>query len=790
MSTVFFGYPSTPASMGETMRHVARELGNQLPGTRGITWEELQPAGRVVIRKILDAIDSSDMCVFDITDPNPNVLFEVGYAIGRAKPLWLLRDGTVESADDMWRKLAILRPIGYQSYQNSGDLLAKFVSEDPLSNLTPVYDDLIDPALPEEPQPRRSLLYCPTFAQYEASNRLSNLMADRRKSGVTVLASDPQESSLESLVWYAPKIVEAAGVLVHYAGPSRTRATTFNLRHAVVAGLSVGLDTPVLMLAEHDYRVPFDYEELLRKYELAGKCVHIAREWLNNLTYEGHDWSAPRKTLKSGLQGLRFGEHVAENELDSLPEYFVETAAYADVVAARDAIFVGHRGTGKTANATQAYEEIARNKTNMAVLIKPPGFEFPALMDVVARIPSSQHDYFFDALWRFVIQSEIGAVALAFIDAKPTSVPRSSEELGFLKFVEGSSFNLRKDLSVRLEQALSSLTATVQEPGANAFNRDFINEAFHAEALATLRHELGPVLKGRHRVAVFVDNLDKGWERGADFPLMARFILGLLTARGSVAKDFARSDFWRDRIKLTLSVFLRSDIYNYLRDEAREPDKLPLSTIAWRDPETLLSVVESRFSVTPFAGGLPDALWSKYFCGEIDERPVRDYLTSVVLPRPRDIVYFCNSAVGFAIDRRHLIVEPIDLKSAEAVYSQYAYEALLVENGVTIPEMEEALLALLGANEILTEKEILDCFGQAGMGSDRAVAVLDKLVSSYFFGMEIRLDTYHYPEVGSDMKRSKALAALTHTGSGNQRYRIHKAFHGFLLVERSAASHS
>ena len=34
-----------------------------------------------------------------------------------------------------------------------------------------------------------------------------------------------------------------------------------------------------------------------------------------------------------------------------------------------------------------------------------------------------------------------------------------------------------------------------------------------------------------------------------------------------------------------------------------------------------------------------------------------------------------------------------DILSAEEEYSQYAYEALLVENGVTIPEMREALLS-------------------------------------------------------------------------------------------------
>ncbi len=66
--------------------------------------------------------------------------------------------------------------------------------------------------------------------------------------------------------------------------------------------------------------------------------------------------------------------------------------------------------------------------------------------------------------------------------------------------------------------------------------------------------------------------------------MMARFILGLLVARGNLMRDFARQDWWRDKVKLTISIFLRSDIYHYLRMEAREPDKLPLSTVECETP--------------------------------------------------------------------------------------------------------------------------------------------------------------------------------------------------------------
>ena len=259
-----------------------------------------------------------------------------------------------------------------------------------------------------------------------------------------------------------------------------------------------------------------------------------------------------------------------------LIDYFVETSAYEEVVTARDAIFVGHRGTGKTANATQAFEFVAANKNNLAVLIKPPGFEFPALFSLISKLGDTQRDYFLDALWRFIIQTEIAATALAKIEDRPISVPRSDAEKEFIAYIDTAPFSMRADVSVRLEQALDYLNANLpDDPSSGGATRNLINEAFHDAALVELRKELGPILKGKERVAVFVDNLDKGWEQGANFKQVARLILGLLTARGRLVRDFGKQDYWRDRIKLTVAMFLRSDIYEYLRTKPGSPISSP-----------------------------------------------------------------------------------------------------------------------------------------------------------------------------------------------------------------------
>ncbi|MET8865819.1 hypothetical protein ABZW11_23020 [Nonomuraea sp. NPDC004580] len=782
--TIFFGYAAERRSATETIRTAAIRIGEE-SGVTPVLWEDMLVDGTVVISEVLRAIDDAEMCIFDLTDQTENVLFEAGYAVARAKPVWLTFDSTVSKAKASWKELALLNVIGYTAYRNSNDLAEQFANVNPLATLAPIYDALIEPSL-DEGIVRDSLLYCLTFEPFEASNRLSLFLNSRRDRGLNMKVSDPRESTLDPLTWFAPNILKSAGVLVHFAGPHRNRASLHNRRHAFVAGMAYGFDVPILMLAEGEYTAPFDYQSLLYKYETAEECVAIARNWLDSLAYEEINWSSPRGSHRSSLSGIRFGEHVAENELLDLPDYFVETAAFESVVSARDTLFVGHRGTGKTANATQAFNQVSANKTNLAVLIKPPGFEFAGLFAVIAKLPEAQKDYFLDSLWRFVIQTEIAASVLARIESKSVYVPHEDAEEQFLSYTKSVSFDLRSDMSIRVEQALNHLVATLNpiQDTAEA-TRNLINEAFHANTLAELRGHLGPLLKDKKRVAVFVDNLDKGWEKGADFRLVARLIIGLLTARGQLVRDFEKQDFWRDRIKLSLAIFLRSDIFDYLQKEAREPDKLPIATITWRDPETLLGVIENRFTAGDTKDRALRLLWENYFCQEVEGVPTRAYITSVVLPRPRDIVYFCNEAVGRAIDRHHSRVEPADFLSAEETYSQYAYEALLVENGITIPEMEDALLGFLDSPEIITREEIFASFNTAGLSSETHEYVLKKLVSVSFLGLEIRHGVFTYPDVGSSMKKAYAQAAKIFASPEQQRFRINRAFHAFLGITRN-----
>ena len=90
--------------LSETMGNAAKLL-NELPDVNATPWQELAVEGRVIWNEVARAIDAADLAAFEVTHLNPNVCFELGYAIGRNKPIWPLRDNSDTTGRSMWDQL-------------------------------------------------------------------------------------------------------------------------------------------------------------------------------------------------------------------------------------------------------------------------------------------------------------------------------------------------------------------------------------------------------------------------------------------------------------------------------------------------------------------------------------------------------------------------------------------------------------------------------------------------------------------------------------------------------------
>jgi len=86
--TCFLAYPSSQP-WRDVMNFLAADLRRR--GNRTQTWENVSGAGPIFTR-VCKAIHANDVMVAEVTELNPNVLFEVGYALAVGRDVILLSD--------------------------------------------------------------------------------------------------------------------------------------------------------------------------------------------------------------------------------------------------------------------------------------------------------------------------------------------------------------------------------------------------------------------------------------------------------------------------------------------------------------------------------------------------------------------------------------------------------------------------------------------------------------------------------------------------------------------------
>lgn len=90
---IFLGYPYSPAIPADDYKRVVREVVSEFGIRMWYFLDEITTSE--LMRKVWRAILRSDLCIFDISDGNPNVAFELGLAVSQFKKcMTLLKTGS------------------------------------------------------------------------------------------------------------------------------------------------------------------------------------------------------------------------------------------------------------------------------------------------------------------------------------------------------------------------------------------------------------------------------------------------------------------------------------------------------------------------------------------------------------------------------------------------------------------------------------------------------------------------------------------------------------------------
>jgi hypothetical protein len=784
----FVAYPSSPLARAEAIETAIKNIqAGAVVDMLG--WRDLSVNGRVIISAICDEIRKRDLFIADVTGLNPNVLFELGYAIALRKRVWLLLDPSIERAKVDFERFQLLTTIGYQPYSNSQAIESGFYKDQPYTNLDQdAYRDLLQSTAAVSK--KDALLYLKCDVDTEASIRISQRIS---RAGLPSVVDDPREVRVQAFSWYVQQASAASAVVCHLLSTEHKGWELHNAKHALVSGLAHGLGKQLLMLAHEPYISPIDYRDLLRIHPTAAAAEAFFDSWISPIveTYEKRAIEQETYEAEARAQGelrnIAIGDHIAEFESNQLTEYFVPTAAYNEALRSKHSIFVGRKGTGKTATLYKLAEELAVDTRNYVCVVKPVDYELQGLLEMLAQeLSRSEKGYLIESFWKFLLFTELAKGIYEQVVAKPTYYVRTEAEAELCTFVDEHRAVITPEFSVRLDTAVNRLRNLVTS-GTAEKQRLSISERLHSDMLARLRALLGRALGGKARVAILVDNLDKAWNQHTDLQMLSELLFGLLSVSGRVAEEFEKESHWRNSVNLSLTIFLRSDIYAAMIRFARERDKLPIRRMTWEDPELLRRVLQERFVKSGADVVRPDGIWEKYFCPSVRNAPIREFLADAVLPRPRDLIYLVKTALQFAVNRGHTRIEEKDLMAGEEQYSRFALDSLLVESGTRVARLDELVYEFVGGPEIVTDKDLMRAMDRARIPISSLKDVVDTLCEITFLGLEVGPGRFAYLYDEDSTTKIQVLArktAVEHT-SGAYRYRINKVFHAYLEIQPS-----
>lgn len=794
INTGFFAYPTVPASSGDSIRQAVRQL-NSDGFVQMKTWEECKVGGKFVINTICKEIEKADIFCADLTGINPNVLFELGYAVALDKRIWLAIDPSYSDKKQDFDRLRFLTTVGYAQFSNSRDIVDNFYADevynDPLDH--GLFRQMIAPSL--DATGPGGLLYIKSQVESEASIQLGSRII---KSSIPLTVDDPTEVPIQTLTWYGMKTDPAIGIICHLMSPERAGYLINNARNAFVAGLAFGLKKPLLMLAEGDLLGPLDYRDISKNYKTSEKALEFLEDWLRPLekTWEEEKRSQAgfqeKVRLATELKTLQLGEPLAENESEGLIDhYFIETAAFRDATDGRHSIFVGRKGSGKSANFLKLSATVGKSPKNLVCEIKPISYELQTITELVTRITeNSAKSFTLESLWKFLIYSEIANTLTREIEEFRSSAS-DDDQKALLTLMNRNSGMLREEFSLRLERCIEVLTANVKAnvnlASQNLSERqNAIAQSLHEDVLAELRIVLGRILSNRKNVFVLVDNLDKTWDKQSNLRGLSEFFLGLLGAVKRIRHDFQRGDSRLQPINLSVAVFLRSDIFHKVKSIAREPDKLDHYQLEWTDKEMLLRLLEERF-VTLNDGTLPPStIWRKYFVGKVNGISTKNYLVDRVLPRPRDLIVLVKAAISTAVNRGHTKVESSDITAAEKIYSRFAMDSLLVEDGMSGASLQEVMYHFFGSESIVDRVRLFEYLSHAGVKEEDFDAGVEHLCSLTFLGPEVQDGVFRFAEGPEESAKNHILARKLAARIGKPiRYQIHHAYWPYLEVSET-----
>ena len=705
-NTFFFAYPS-----GDYWRDFSEKLVNELgeQGLKGQRWEDTI-GNDVLFSKVCEGIYGHDYLLAEVTEPNANVLLEIGYALAVGRLPILLNDKSRKAWDR-----EILTTLEGCFYETRPDILEHVLT------LLPERGDLA-----EDPNRRLPMLQkMGIFDRDEEPGTICHLKpkvprdwisAVERKlkeSNFRITGTDPSDSSYDEFFPQARAIQSASLIVASLLGTDIEAYQEHNANVALLIGFAIGLGKEILVLQQEPRASILDLGTVSHLFKTETQASGIAATWLQNqtrLALEQRAESRQRATARRRMDRIRdlYMGHPDALQDSRLLEYFVETPAYLDAIepTGRRMIFIGRRGAGKSANFQAIRETLRDRHSTITVEIAPNDYELERISQFLeTHYPNTNPQLLYRNAWNFILITEM-VKALAEKTDRLYSSPDDQDRNNLYQYYESKRVALQSDFGSRLTAALA-------------------NENENTEKLLTeLRdYRIAPRIRNlakREGISFYIvaDDLDKHWQPGTKQSI--EILLGLMDEASQLQRYFA------DQLKVVM--FLREDIFDVLAQQDVDYPKRSFWRMEWTAPN-LKHLVAARLAIGADLYDEDDeTIWSAVFPDTIQGLNASDYILSRVLPRPRDVLGFCQAAIDQAQLNGHPSVSAQDILDGEIKFANSFGKLLTAEFRGLYPSLEEVLFEFAGVPAVMQWTEFEEYAKEA---IDKQKSVLTEWVGDY-----------------------------------------------------------
>ena len=763
----FFAYPNDPQFISAAIEAGIKKLQTLFPDHKVNSWKNLDIAGKIIFCQICQAIRFAEIIVADISTLNFNVMFEIGFAIGLNKPLILVRDFSLTKDEHLIKSLGLFNTMGQVSYQNADELAQKLL---PL--LREEREGLGTPQVPINTQ--KPLYFVKDYT--EGSNRL---ISDIQKLGVEARFFDESENYRISINEAQKQIKSSVSIIGHLLSPDRHNSNIHNARIAFFAGLALAYQKSFVLFQEDPtFNSPIDFAELIYFYKdldsIPKGFERILAHILKHFQTKKKTGTTPKYSTKNILESLDLGDVAAENETNSLNNYFVKTAQFLEAKKGRAQLIIGRKGTGKTAIFYALQDVISKSKENICVDLKPEGFKFSKLRDFISNYSEGIQEHTLTAFWLYSLLCEITSKILEEEKSRSMIDPQiyssyqrlekcyeEVEEVQFSGFAERLNHNTEQFM-LRYENTADEKTDIQLSQLTNTFFEEKIHKLIPA---------ICGYLKHKEQLWILIDNLDKAWPTKGSTDTDILMLRALLDANRKLKREFTKKD-----AELCSLVFLRNDIYEHLVTKTPDKGKDSPILLEWDDPEAFKELVRQRLA---YFLSKPDddfsTLWHSIFESHVGVKTSFDYMLDKTLYRPRDLLNFIRKAIETAINHGHSLVSSGDIQVAEIKYSEDMLYSLDYELNDVYPDIYNKIYAFYGYYSKYHLDEMTAIINQSGMhDTEKVTQLIDILLWYGFLGVE---DTEGRAPKFSYLTSYNLHKLMLSVTRDNAQFIIHPAYH-------------